>query len=281
MGNIDKYETRKKMVYDFMCDDMYVPMKIKELCIVLGVKKEDRPQLEQILLDLQAEGRITLSKRGKYSKSEIKKTVGVFTAHQRGFGFVTVEGEPDDIFIPAEYVNGAMHMDTVEITISPVTTGRRKEGKVVSVIERGMKQVIIYTDGACSGNPGPGGWGAILKYGAHERELSGGEPSTTNNRMELLGAITALQSLREPCQVTLYTDSQYLANAINLGWLRGWKQKGWRRKEGELKNADLWQTLDALLQTHKVQFVWVKGHADNVYNNRCDALAVAQREKFA
>ena len=94
-----------------------------------------------------------------------------------------------------------------------------------------MKQVIIYTDGACSGNPGPGGWGAILKYGAHERELSGGEPSTTNNRMELLGAITALQSLREPCQVTLYTDSQYLANAINLGWLRGWKQKGWRRKE--------------------------------------------------
>ena len=281
MSNIDKYETRKKMVYDFMCDDMYVPMKIKELCIVLGVKKEDRPQLEQILLDLQAEGRITLSKRGKYSKSEIKKTVGVFTAHQRGFGFVTVEGEPDDIFSPAEYVNGAMHMDTVEITISPVTTGRRKEGKVVSVIERGMKQVIIYTDGACSGNPGPGGWGAILKYGAHERELSGGEPSTTNNRMELLGAITALQSLREPCQVTLYTDSQYLANAINLGWLRGWKQKGWRRKEGELKNADLWQTLDALLQTHKVQFVWVKGHADNVYNNRCDALAVAQREKFA
>ena len=142
MSNIDKYETRKKMVYDFMCDDMYVPMKIKELCIVLGVKKEDRPQLEQILLDLQAEGRITLSKRGKYSKSEIKKTVGVFTAHQRGFGFVTVEGEPDDIFIPAEYVNGAMHMDTVEITISSVTTGRRKEGKVVSVIERGMKQVV-------------------------------------------------------------------------------------------------------------------------------------------
>ena len=95
------------------------------------------------------------------------------------------------------------------------------------------------------------------------------------------GAITALQSLREPCQVSLYTDSQYLANAVNLGWLRGWKQKGWRRKEGELKNADLWQTLDALLQTHKVQFVWVKGHADNVYNNRCDALAVAEREKFA
>ncbi len=140
MNNI--YEKRKKMVYDFMCDDMYVPMKIKELCIVLGVKKEDRPQLEQILLDLQEEGRITLSKRGKYSKAQIKKTVGTFTAHQRGFGFVTVEGEPDDIFIPAEYVNGAMHMDTVEITISPVTTGKRKEGKVVSIIERGMKQIV-------------------------------------------------------------------------------------------------------------------------------------------
>lgn len=140
MSNI--YEKRKKMVYDFMCDDVYVPMKIKELCIVLGVKKEDRPQLEQILLDLQEEGRITLSKRGKYSKAEIKKTIGTFTAHQRGFGFVTVEGEPDDIFIPAEYVNGAMHMDTVEITISPVTTGKRKEGKVVSIIERGMKQIV-------------------------------------------------------------------------------------------------------------------------------------------
>ena len=99
-----------------------------------------------------------------------------------------------------------------------------------------MKQVIIYTDGACSGNPGPGGWGAILKYGAHERELSGGEPSTTNNRMELLGAITALQSLREPCQVTLYTDSQYLANAINLGWLRGWKQNR-RKQRGDKQKA--------------------------------------------
>lgn len=147
-------------------------------------------------------------------------------------------------------------------------------------------KVTIYTDGSSRGNPGPGGYGAVLQFvdsagKLHERELSQGYATTTNNRMELLGAITALQSLREPCQVTLYTDSQYLANAINLGWLRGWKQKGWRRKEGELKNADLWQTLDALLQTHKVQFVWVKGHADNVYNNRCDALAVAEREKFA
>lgn len=147
-------------------------------------------------------------------------------------------------------------------------------------------KVTIYTDGSSRGNPGPGGYGAVLQFvdsagKLHERELSQGYATTTNNRMELLGAITALQSLHEPCQVSLYTDSQYLANAINLGWLRGWKQKGWRRKDGELKNVDLWQTLDALLQTHKVQFFWVKGHADNVYNNRCDALAVAEREKFA
>ena len=147
--------------------------------------------------------------------------------------------------------------------------------------------VKIFTDGAARGNPdGPGGYGTILQYidskgVLHEREYSQGYVRTTNNRMELLGAITALQSLHEPCQVSLYTDSQYLANAINLGWLRGWKQKGWRRKDGELKNVDLWQTLDGLLQTHKVQFFWVKGHADNVYNNRCDALAVAEREKFA
>ena len=144
-----------------------------------------------------------------------------------------------------------------------------------------MKQVTIYTDGACSGNPGPGGWAAILRYGAHEKEHSGGEPETTNNRMELLGAINALQALREPSAVDLYTDSQYLSNAINLGWLENWKKKNWKRKDGALKNVDLWQTLDELLQTHNVIFHWVKGHAENEYNNRCDALAVSEREKFA
>ena len=144
-----------------------------------------------------------------------------------------------------------------------------------------MKQVTLYTDGACSGNPGPGGWGAILVYNGAEKVLSGGEAETTNNRMELTGAIRALEALREPCQVTLYTDSQYLANAVNLGWLRSWKKLGWRRKDGPLKNPDLWQRLDALLETHRTQFVWVKGHAENEYNNRCDALAVAERERFA
>ena len=144
-----------------------------------------------------------------------------------------------------------------------------------------MKQVTIYTDGACSGNPGPGGWAAILKFGPYEKELSGGEAQTTNNRMELLGAINGLQALKEPCAVDLYTDSQYLSNAINLGWLEGWKKKNWKRKDGALKNVDLWQTLDGLLQTHVVTFHWVKGHAENEFNNRCDALAVAEREKFA
>ena len=138
----NKYEQRKKMIYDFMCNNMYVPMKIKELAIVLGVKKEQRPELEAILADLMEEGRIECSKRGKYSKSEIKKMTGTFTAHPKGFGFVSVEGETEDIFIPESQVNGAMHMDTVEITVSPVTTGRRREGTVVKILERGMKQVV-------------------------------------------------------------------------------------------------------------------------------------------
>ncbi len=143
-----------------------------------------------------------------------------------------------------------------------------------------MKAVTIYTDGACSGNPGPGGWGAILEYNGRRRELSGGEKETTNNRMELLAAISALSALKEPCAVTLYTDSQYFSNAINLGWLREWKRRGWRRKDGALKNPDLWQQLDALLETHRVKVEWVKGHAENEGNNRCDELAVAEREKF-
>ncbi|MBS7403636.1 MAG: ribonuclease HI [Oscillospiraceae bacterium] len=144
-----------------------------------------------------------------------------------------------------------------------------------------MKQVSIYTDGACSGNPGPGGWGAILIYKENRRELSGGEAETTNNRMELTGVITALQTLKEPCEVTLYTDSQYIVNAINKKWLAGWKAKNWKRKDGELKNIDLWQELDRLLSVHSVTFNWVKGHAENELNNRCDALAVSQRDKYS
>jgi ribonuclease R len=138
----DNFEKRKKTVYNFICDDMYIPMKIKELAIVLGVKKEDRPQLEQILFELQEEGKITLSKRGKYSKSEEKLTEGIFTAHAKGFGFVTIEGEEEDIFIPESKTGGALHQDKVQIVISPFVTGRRKEGTIIKVLERGMKQIV-------------------------------------------------------------------------------------------------------------------------------------------
>lgn len=144
-----------------------------------------------------------------------------------------------------------------------------------------MKEVTIYTDGACSGNPGPGGWAAILIYGKHEKELSGGEEETTNNRMELSGAIAALGALTERCSVTLYTDSQYIERAVNEHWLDGWKKRGWRRREGPVKNLELWQELDRLLGEHSVTVRWVKGHAENEYNNRCDALAVRRRDEYA
>ena len=143
-----------------------------------------------------------------------------------------------------------------------------------------MKDVTIYTDGACSGNPGPGGWAAVLRYGAAEKELAGGERDTTNNRMELTAVIRALEALKEPCAVTVYTDSQYISRAMTEGWLKKWKAAGFTKKGG-LKNAELWRALDGLLQKHEVSFQWVKGHADNAYNNRCDALAVAQRDKYA
>ena len=140
-----------------------------------------------------------------------------------------------------------------------------------------MKQISIYTDGACSGNPGPGGWGAILLYAGQEKELSGGEAMTTNNRMELLGVITALEALKEPCAVDLYTDSRYIVDAIQKRWVYKWRANGWMRNKDEAaKNPDLWQRLLALLETHKVTFHWVKGHAENPYNNRCDELAVAE-----
>lgn len=141
--------------------------------------------------------------------------------------------------------------------------------------------VTIYTDGACSGNPGPGGYGAILMYGSHKKELSGGDANTTNNRMELMGVITALEALNRPCRVDLYTDSQYVVNAIEKGWARKWQANGWmRNKKDKALNPDLWQRLLDLLETHQVTFHWVKGHAENPYNNRCDELAVAESHKY-
>ena len=137
-----------------------------------------------------------------------------------------------------------------------------------------MKTVTIYTDGACSGNPGPGGWGAILQYGKFKREFSGGEAQTTNNRMELTGVITALESLKEPCIVELYSDSKYVIDALDKGWAKGWKAKGWVKPDKKpALNPDLWERLLALCAKHQVNLHWVKGHADNEFNNRCDQLA--------
>lgn len=132
--------------------------------------------------------------------------------------------------------------------------------------------VIIYTDGACQGNPGPGGWGAILRYGRHEKELSGGEKDTTNNRMELQAALEALKALNEPCRVTLFTDSEYLKRGITE-WLPNWKRRNWRRKGGKLANVDLWMRLDEEISRHEINWRWVKGHAGNVINERVDKLA--------
>ena len=144
-----------------------------------------------------------------------------------------------------------------------------------------MKQVTIYTDGACSGNPGPGGWGAILRYKEVEREMSGGEAETTNNRMELLGVITALQALKEPCEVDLWSDSKYVIDALSKGWAQSWRSKGWRKADKKpALNVDLWEILLPLTETHEMRYHWVKGHAENEYNNRCDAIAVKEREKF-
>ena len=142
------------------------------------------------------------------------------------------------------------------------------------------KKVTIYTDGACSGNPGPGGYGIILQYGEHRKEVSAGFDNTTNNRMELLGVITALEALKQPCDVELYSDSKYVIDAVTKGWAQKWRSKGWMRTPKEpAKNPDLWERLLDLLEVHSVTFHWVKGHAQNANNNRCDELAVAAWKK--
>ena len=144
-----------------------------------------------------------------------------------------------------------------------------------------MKTVTIYTDGACSGNPGPGGWGAILMYGAHKRELSGGEAHTTSNRMELTAVIQALSMLKEPCIVDLWSDSKYVIDGLSKGWAKGWKARGWvKSNKKPALNPDLWDRLLTLTDIHTLRYHWVKGHADNAFNNRCDKLAVAESQKY-
>ena len=145
-----------------------------------------------------------------------------------------------------------------------------------------MKTVTIYTDGACSGNPGPGGWGAILSYNGIEKELSGGEKQTTNNRMELTGVISALSALKEPCIVELWSDSKYVIDALEKGWAQGWRKRGWVKSDKKpALNPDLWEQLLNLTAKHEMHYHWVKGHADNEKNNRCDQMAVERRDYFA
>ncbi len=144
-----------------------------------------------------------------------------------------------------------------------------------------MKKVEIFTDGACSGNPGPGGWGAVLRYGTTEKELSGGEVATTNNRMELTAVIEALKALKTPCEVSVTTDSKYVFESITKGWVYKWRDNNWRKPDKKpALNPDLWSELLSLLDVHKVTFHWVKGHNEHPENERCDKMAVAECEKY-
>lgn len=144
-----------------------------------------------------------------------------------------------------------------------------------------MKTVTLYTDGACSGNPGPGGWGAILSYNGTEKELSGGEKSTTNNRMELTAVIAGLSALKEPCIVELYSDSKYVIDGLSKGWAVSWRKNGWKKADKKpALNPDLWEKLLNLTERHQLHYHWVKGHAENEKNNRCDEMAVAESKKF-
>ncbi|MGN0643319.1 MAG: ribonuclease HI [Huintestinicola sp.] len=145
-----------------------------------------------------------------------------------------------------------------------------------------MQTVEVFTDGACSGNPGPGGYGAILRMGEHIKELSGGEPDTTNNRMELMGVIAALSALKRPCRVILTTDSKYVCDSVTKGWARSWQKNNWIKSDKKpALNSDLWQQLLELLDIHEVTFKWVKGHAGHPENERCDQLAVEMRDKYS
>lgn len=144
-----------------------------------------------------------------------------------------------------------------------------------------MKSVHIYTDGACRGNPGPGGWGAILTCGSAEKVLSGGERSTTNNRMELMGAISAFEALKEPCAVVFTSDSKYVIDGLSKGWAAGWKRRGWKKSDGSAAlNPDLWERLLRAIEPHEIRYDWVKGHAGHPYNERCDKLATAEADRY-
>ena len=144
-----------------------------------------------------------------------------------------------------------------------------------------MKQIEIFTDGACSGNPGPGGWGAVMRYKQYEKELSGGEAENTNNRMEMTALIRALQSLKEPCEITLCSDSKYVIDGLEKGWAKGWRARGWRKSDkSPALNSDLWAQLLELTEQHVIHYKWIKGHAGHPENERCDRLAVEQSKRY-
>ena len=177
---------------------------------------------------------------------------------------------------PAWSVRGSADQDFYDLLCAPA-----RGLKLIKRKRKPMKQVTIYTDGACSGNPGPGGWGAILEWNGVEKEISGGAPETTNNRMELTGVIRALELLKESCVVELYSDSKYVIDALSKGWVYGWRKKGWIKSDKKpALNVDLWEQLLPLIDQHQVHYHWVKGHASNAKNNRCDELAVAESRKF-
>jgi len=151
----------------------------------------------------------------------------------------------------------------------------------MSEISKPLKTVDVYTDGACSGNPGPGGWAAILRFGVHEKELSGSMPHTTNNRMEVFAVISALGALKERCHVRVHSDSTYVVNAFKQGWLENWQRRGWKTSDGKpVENQDLWRLLQIVVRKHEVEFIKVPGHANCAENNRCDELARSEIQKF-
>ena len=199
---------------------------------------------------------------------------GLFTAALTYVGFCAAIMAV--LHSPAWSVRGSADQDFYDLLCAPA-----RGLKLIKRKWKPMKQVTIYTDGACSGNPGPGGWGAILLYGAHKKELSGGAPDTTNNRMELTAVIEALSMLKEPCVVELWSDSKYVIDGLSKGWAKGWRARGWVKSDKKpALNPDLWERLLELEECHTLRYHWVKGHAENPYNNRCDELAVAESRKY-
>ena len=206
----------------------------------------------------------------------------------RGYGLRILRFTNKEVRQNFEGVCTAIDLEVKGLTHAPSSapcggTFPPEGGRLCACLERNpiMKTVTLYTDGACSGNPGPGGWGAILMFGEHKRELSGGEAKTTNNRMELTAVIKGLEALKQPCVVELYSDSKYVIDALEKGWAKGWRARGWVKSDKKpALNPDLWERLLELCETHTVNLHWVKGHAENPYNNRCDELAVGEWQKL-